>query len=175
MSSFKDKDGREWQVRIDAPSIMRIREECDAEFLKNDEQNKDNTFVRLRGDTLLLLRVIYILCQEQRDKREISEKDFYQEVIGDGDAIAGAADALCKAILSFSQPWMRTLLQTFTAETEMRQEAVNMITAKMADEETKTQFHQALENALAEVTRKALTQLGNVSATRDSLESAQED
>ena len=175
MSLFKDKDGRDWQLRLCGPSISDIRSECDPDFLKNDDQNKDNTFARLRNDPVLLCRVIYILCADQRAKREITEKDFYFDVLGDGDAIQAAADALNAAIVNFSQPWMRELLQAFTAEAEMRQQAVQMVTSKMADLETQTQFHAALENALAEVSRKALTQLGNATSGPDTSASSPED
>lgn len=111
MATFKDKDGREWNVALDAPKIMQIRAECDPRFLLNDAAD-ENTYDRLDADSVLLCRVIFILCREQRQSREITEEAFYSTVIGNGDAIDAATEAMLQAILAFTRGRARTLLET---------------------------------------------------------------
>jgi hypothetical protein len=108
VASFRDNAGQEWELRIDAPTIMRIREECDPQFMLGDESSDGNTYVRMQQDPALLCRVIYILCGKQRLERGVNEEEFYLQVMG--DAIDSATDALLKSILSFIPRRARALL-----------------------------------------------------------------
>ena len=116
MATFKDTAGREWMVAIDAPSIMRIRETCDPQFMLNDA-NENNTYSRMQEDPVVLCRVLFELCLKQRQERDISEEAFYLGIIG--DVIDDATAALLKAILSFSPRRTRELLEAF-ADKETR-------------------------------------------------------
>lgn len=112
MSKFKDTQNREWIVTLaDAPSILKIRAECDADFLKGEPVE---TFKRLENDPFLLCAVLYILCEKQMYDRKMTQQDFYLGVMG--DAIEAASDALTTAIIDFFPQRKRELLQTVASK-----------------------------------------------------------
>src|SRR5689334_4376134 len=129
MATFK-ANNQDWSLRLDAPTITRVRQECDPEFLQANEAYK--TFERVASDPVLLCRVIYLLCEKERKERKIEEENFYLHVLGSGDAIEQAAEALKDAILSFTPPRMRGLLTASAAKNErIRQIATDKALARI--------------------------------------------
>lgn len=166
MPSFKDNKDRIWQIRIDAPSIMRIREECDPRFLLEDSET-ENTYLRLQADPVLLCRAIYMLCQKQIEQRDVSEEDFYMEVIG--DAIERATEALLEAILNFTQPSMRSLLKAVASKTAtVQSRAIEIAMAKVNSPQIEEQLLEAIQGKIDADVEKALTRLGSVTSSPDS-------
>lgn len=108
MPAFRDNKDREWELFIDAPTAMKIRNDCDQRFLLNDNA-EDNTYARLAGDPVLLCRVVYLLCEKQRKEREVSEESFYREVLG--KAIDRATEAMLEAIINFTPARIGEVLQ----------------------------------------------------------------
>lgn len=130
MATFKDDNGKEWDLQLDAPKIIAVREECDERFML--DSGDENTFARLAADPVLLCRVLFVLCAEQREDRKVSEKDFYRAL--GGDAIDSATDALLKAIVSFTPRRQRELLEVGAAKTDkIRQVAMQRAMAKIND------------------------------------------
>lgn len=125
MASFTDQQGREWQINIDAPTVMEIRSDCDPEFLKNDTK-ESNTYIRLQEDPVLLCRVVFLLTREQREARHIAEPDFYRSVIG--EAIDRATEAMLDAIANFIPKSTKDLL---VASAEMRKRVLERGTAEL--------------------------------------------
>jgi hypothetical protein len=168
MASFKDNAEREWEITIDAPSILRIREDCDPKFLLNDG-DEDNTYRRLQADPVILCRVIFLLCTKQRAERNVTEEDFYLNVIG--DAIDSATDAMLKAIVSFTPRRTRQLLGAFAArEDAIRQRAIERAIEKVNDPELERKVLAEVDRLFDEGIDKFLTRQRNVTDTPDSLE-----
>lgn len=126
MASFIDQKQREWDIRICAPTIDLVRED-DALFLLDDDNRKQNTAARLENDPSLLCHVIYTLCKKQREERGVTLDQFYEDVIGDGDTIAAAAEALAAAIENFTPPRKREFIR---AVAEKQKAAENLALAK---------------------------------------------
>jgi hypothetical protein len=133
MATFRDNKEREWTIRLDGPSILRVREESDERFLLNDDV-EPNTATRLAADPALLCHVIFLLCQKQREERSVSLDEFYEEVIGCGDTLAAAGDALEAALANFSHPRKRVFI-TAIAEKQRAVEnlAMEQALAKIQD------------------------------------------
>lgn len=153
MATFKDSKGVEWTVRIDAPAIIAVRDECDPRFMHDTET--ENTFARLAGDPVLLCRVIFVLCGEQRAAKSISEPDFYASLAG--DAIDSATEALLSAIVSFTPRRSRELLEVSAAKTDkIRQLATQKALAKINDpqleEKLLLRIDEEIDRLLAGVT-----------------------
>jgi hypothetical protein len=131
MATFKDNKGRDWEIAIDAPKIMALRADCDPKFLLNDD-DQENTFSRLQADPVLLCRAIFVLCKKQRETREITEEEFYLDVIG--DAIDAATDAMLQAIINFTPRRTRELLELSAAKANLiRQRATDMALDRIND------------------------------------------
>lgn len=153
MATFKDAKDREWDVRIDAPAIIAVRDECDPKFMQDTKD--ENTYTRLAGDPVLLCRVIFVLCGEQRATKNVSEADFYASLAG--DAIDAATDALLKAIVSFTPKRSRELLEVSAAKTaKIRQIATDRALAKISEPELEekllTMIDAEIDRLLAGVT-----------------------
>ncbi len=162
MPTFKDNKNREWEIAIDAPSILRIREECDPQFLLDDTE-ENNTYIRMQMDPVLLCRVIYLLCQKQIDERNVAEESFYKEVIG--DAIDGATKALLGAIANFTPGSTRKLLEAVAQKSEqVQQQAAELALARISDPEWEKRILQQMEEQLDAVIDHSMQRLSATSS-----------
>lgn len=168
MASFKDSKDREWQIALDAQAILAIRADCDSDFLLNDFDRQDNTFTRLQADPVLLCRVIYLLCSDQRTERGVSEKEFYLGVMG--DAIDHATEALMKAIVSFSPRRTRETLEAFARQEELQTEAVKRAVAKVADPKLREEMLSRIDAEVDARIAQAMTQFGSAGSSPASAE-----
>jgi hypothetical protein len=64
MASFKDALGRKWQIDIDVGAIKRVRDLTGFELLSIVEQD-GKPLERLRDDVVLLVNVLYAICEPQ--------------------------------------------------------------------------------------------------------------
>lgn len=168
MASFTDNKQRQWDIAIDAPSILRIREDCDPRFLLNDDED-DNTYTRMQTDPVLLCRVIFLLCAKQRTERSVTEEDFYLNVIG--DAIDDATEAMLEAIKSFIPRRMREWVVASAAKaTKLKQMGIEKALAKINDPALEEKMLESLDQAMDAEVERMLTQL--LSATNSPAGSA---
>lgn len=175
MASFTDKEGREWNLRLSGPTIDLVRQEADPKFLLDDGED-DNTATRLGDDAALFCHVIFVLCKKQRDDRSVSLDDFYNEVIGSGEAIEAAGEALEKAIANFTPPRKRE----FIAAVQKKQRAVEDLAmakalAKINDPELEAQILATLDRKIDAAIKNALTPPPNATSLPGSSESAPKD
>ena len=172
MAGFKDKEGREWKLQLDAPTIIRVREECDPQFMVNDATEGDNTATRLADDQVLLCLVLYQLCAKQCEKRELDRESFLSEVIADGDTIQSAVEALGVAITNFTPPRKRAFISAVAKERQAAEEyAMAQGMARLSDPAMQTQIRQKIDEAL----NKAFARLGSATDSQDSAESPLKD
>lgn len=157
MSSFIDQANREWSVNIDAILIDRVREEADPKFLLNDT-DEDNTAKRLANDPSLFCHTIFVLCEKQRNERGVTLDDFYREVIGNGEAIEAAGEALQQAIANFTSPRKRQFIEAITKkEREVEDLAMQRALAKVNDPALAEKILATLDTNLDAALAKALT------------------
>ncbi len=74
MHTFKDSKGRPWEIEL-------------------------NALFALLGDPVALTDLVFILCQEQAEKREISRDDLLLNMAG--DALDDAANAFLESLADF--------------------------------------------------------------------------
>lgn len=134
MASFKDKSEREWKIQLDAPTILKVREEVDPKFMLGDDSEEENTCTRLGDDQVLLCLVLYVLCADQCEAARIGQASFMKDVIGDGDTIQAAGEALETAIVNFIQPRKRKWVKTVVEKTRAMEDlAIAKGLAKLDD------------------------------------------
>ena len=155
MASFVDNKDLEWEIpTLDAFSIMRVREHCEPKFLLNDNE-EDNTADRLRNDPVLLCRVIYVLCEKQRRAREVSDEDFYMQVIG--GAIDRATAALIEAIDFFIPERTKALFAVVNAQEALRRVTIERAREKVTDPALIASLEQKIDAALSQVLTQPLS------------------
>jgi hypothetical protein len=167
VASFIGKDERSWDISIDALKIETIREDAggDKEFLLG-EQGAIESMRRLDRDPVLLCRVLYLLCQEQADKREVTLAQFYDGL--QGEFIERAGNALVEAIKSFTPPRQREMLELAEAKTGRIQELIReQQMAVLRDRNLEAEIAGLAREKIDEELSKFMTRLGKPSSVPD--------
>jgi hypothetical protein len=98
MHSFRDNAGRTWTVAINVAAIKRVRGlvGIDLYTLIDDGFQPLGALV---ADPVRLADVLYCLCQDEADARQVSDEDFGRALAG--DAIALATEAFLEELIDF--------------------------------------------------------------------------
>lgn len=100
MHSFVDNAGRTWVIAINVATVRRVRAlvGVDIPGLIDDGFQPLGELV---ADPVKLADVLYCLCKEEADAKQITDEDFGRALAG--DAIALAADAFVEEMIDFFQ------------------------------------------------------------------------
>lgn len=153
MASFKDKNGKEWTIKLDSPKIRQIREDCNGlDLVDGDGKSYD----QLYDDPLLLCDVLWILVKPQADLANIQGEQFFEAVTG--DAFDEALKAILKAITDFFPSQRRALLETVAAKNaKIREMGITRAIQKLDDPNLEQRAVAKLEADMDEALEKALT------------------
>lgn len=98
MRTFTDNAGRTWTVAINVAAIKRVRGLINVDLY----QLVDDGFQalsKLVADPVQLADVLFCLCKDEADAKQISDEDFGRALAG--DAITLAADAFVEELIDF--------------------------------------------------------------------------
>ncbi|MCE9530350.1 MAG: hypothetical protein K8T89_04345 [Planctomycetes bacterium] len=98
MHSFRDNAGRTWIIAINVTMIKRVRGLVGVDLY----QLIDDGFKpmgALISDPVKLADVLYCLCKDEADTKQITDEDFGRSLYG--DAITLAADAFVEELIDF--------------------------------------------------------------------------
>ncbi len=155
MASFKDKNGKEWHLALDAPMIRTIRKECEGIDL-GDPQGK--AYDRMVADPVLLVDVLWVLCREQASAAGVTDVQFGRALIG--DTIEAATDAMLEVIADFFPPQSRALLQAMAAKSaKVRAMGMERALAKINDPALEENLLKLLDERMDAEVSGALTRL----------------
>ena len=91
MHTFADNLGRTWYVAINVATIRRVRAALGVDLYAMVDDGMQE-LGKLVSDPVRLADVLYVLCKEDAEAKNISDEDFGRAL--GGDAIAAAAEAL---------------------------------------------------------------------------------
>lgn len=128
MKSFADSANRIWMLEINVGAIKRVRALCDVniiDVITLDENNNPDAGLleKLAGDPVLLVDVLYAVCQPQCEKASVTDEEFGQAMTG--DIIDKATNALLEGIIDFFPAAKRLLFQKALTASRRFQEAAN--------------------------------------------------
>jgi len=113
MSQFKDSESREWHVKVVVDLVEKVRE-IGVDLVDITGQ----TMKRLANDDVLLVRVMWLICDQQADERHVTPAQFGAAMFG--DALDAAYEALRGALDDFfprrKREFWRKMLETDTAQ-----------------------------------------------------------
>lgn len=161
MPNFKDANGAEWALQLDAPTILAVREEGDPDFLKGDPAA---TITRMDADPVLLCGVIWVMCKKQAESRGVKQEQFYGNLVG--DAIDRAADGFLDSLLFFTRSRDRDLLK---ARAETNRRIVELATATALEKINDPALTQQAVDKINESIDAALGTLSSRSPSATSL------
>jgi len=132
MKTFKDSNGKEWQVRLDIATVKRVRDYLDVDLLE-PENGKPPLLTKLGTDVILLCDVIYCIVKPQADEAGITDEQF--GAVLDGDAILNAQKAFYEELIDFFRRCGRTdqataiqkLMQVMQESIEKAEKAIQEI------------------------------------------------
>lgn len=164
MPAFKDTNGREWILKLDAPKIRAVRQELSVDLAGIDGK----AFHQLADDEVLLVDALWILCREQANGT--TSDQFGAALVG--DPIEAATDALLAAILDFFPNRKRTLLKTLASKNaKVRELAMQQALEEINDPELEAKILAAQKASIQEGIAKALMRLNSAIASPVSVES----
>jgi hypothetical protein len=98
MHTFTDNAGRTWTVAINVAAVKRVRGLVGIDLYKLvDEGFKP--LAALIADPVELADVLYCLCKDEADAKNVTDEDFGRALAG--DAITLAADAFVEELIDF--------------------------------------------------------------------------
>jgi hypothetical protein len=98
MHSYRDNAGRTWTVVINVAAVKRVRGLVGIDLYKLIDDGF-KPLAALVADPVQLADVLYCLCQDEADAKQITDEDFGRALAG--DAITLAADAFVEELIDF--------------------------------------------------------------------------
>ena len=112
---FTDSEGREWEVAITVGIIKKVRQKysldlADAFDFDLKGQAKNDVLQKISDDPVLMIDVLYCICEEQAKARNITEIAF-GELFSTGEMMENAVNALLQGLLRFLPPQRRLVME----------------------------------------------------------------
>jgi len=98
MHTFTDNAGRTWAITINVAAIKRVRGMLNVDLYKLVDDGF-KPLGELIADPVQLADVLYCLCKDEADARNVSDEDFGRALYG--DAITLAAEAFVEELIDF--------------------------------------------------------------------------
>jgi len=151
--TFKDADGREWTVKVTVDVIERVREiDVDLGDLTTA------TIKRLAMDDVLLVRTLWLICEQQADARSISPGQFGEAMVG--EPLETAFDALRGSLEDFFPPRKRAFWTAMVeADLASQAQALQIGMETLENRELREQFGQAMRDRVKAEIGTQLTRL----------------
>lgn len=116
--TFKDEEGREWQLKVHVPAARRVLDECQVDLLEVGDGQLVKRLIEHPAD---LVGVLWVLVEQQAQAADVSPEAFGMGLCG--EAIDAAIDCLFQALCDFFPPSKRAILRAAmekVRQTEMR-------------------------------------------------------
>jgi len=152
MATFKDNQGKEWSLSLDAFAIKQCRADAGVDLVDIED---GRVFDKL-ADPVALVDSLWVLCRKQAAAATptIGQEDFAARLTG--DAYAAASDAMGEAIADFFPNHRRKLLRAVMDKAAtLRQLGTETVLQKITD----PQVDQFLTQQLNENIDAALKKL----------------
>lgn len=164
MASFKDLNGREWTIELDAPTVRQIRTECGGIDLLGDD---GKAYDRMYDDPLLLCDVLWSILKDEAQAAGIDGKQFFKAVKGDPFEFALAA--IQKAITDFFPSQRRKLLETVAEKNaKFREAGMAEALKRLSDPDLERRAIEEMTRQMDSELEKALTQSLSAKSSLDS-------
>ena len=160
MRQFTDTKGRVWDVELNVRQMKRVRDVLGIDLVNVIQAGKDgavatDTLDRVANDPILLVDILWVLCEGQAKAAGVTDDDFGSSLAG--DSIADATRAFLDELVDFF-PGARRLFLKKAVDLARKYETENL---------------GLLEKALAspEFEERLKTSLQPPAASRESAES----
>src|SRR4051812_20198243 len=137
MREFKDNEGRAWQIDVNVDARNQVKAALPVvDFYEVDCISK-------LADKETLGGVLYVLCREQIEKRNLTDREFFRAI--KGDVWDGVMDALHTEMCDFFQSGERQVVKKALEKTKKLRE---MALAKATEVMEGTELEERLARTL---------------------------
>jgi hypothetical protein len=145
MATFKDNEGRPWVVNVNVTTIKRVKDYLGID-LRNLAEDKMKPLGEFLADEVQLVNALYVLCQEQADRQNVSDEQFGAAMYG--DVIEDATNAFLEAWQNFFRgPRREAIKKVLAAGKKVGERALTKATAR-AEEALANLDHDAIADRL---------------------------
>ena len=139
MSTWKDSQGREWNCTLDVLKLKKVKESLGINLM---DCVAGNLLEELSTDVVKLVDVLYVLHQDQCEKRKLTDEDFAKGLFG--DHLEEATAAFVDAIVDFCPSRQRQLLTLAMKKAKQEQDEafekiIGSLETKSTEESSKSQ------------------------------------
>jgi len=106
MKTFTDNTARAWTVSLNVGTLKRVRDLCKVDLMQAVE---GKLVEKLIADPVLLCDVLFAVCKEEADKRQVPDEEFGR-CLG-GDTLDAATTALLEELVDFFPQRRREVLK----------------------------------------------------------------
>ena len=104
MKTFTDSKGRVWEVELNIRQMKRVRDVLGIDLVNVISANKDgsvstDTLERVANDPILLVDILWVLCEGQAKPAGVTDDDFGSSLAG--DSIEEATRAFLDELVDF--------------------------------------------------------------------------
>ena len=165
MSVFKDVNDREWRIRLTGPKLQKVREATKILLATPSGEGA----LAATADGEILTRVLWLLCGDQGEPVLTAEQ--FGEAVASGEVFEAARIALQDAIVDFTPPSQRSMLEkVLEAEQKEQKARMAVVMEHLNGDALHDQVCQSFGVGLDRQLKAILTQLENAG---DSLVSPQ--
>lgn len=169
MAEFKDRNGRDWQIRFDFRLLEKIETSIKVPVEREDgtkilqpldiadETGRGMLLACSKGATIV--RVCWILCEDQAKAAKITAEAF-GEAMASGEVIEGAEAALRQALTDFTRPTKRDALSAVLhSQDELLAAEAELRIAQANDPETKEKLKDAIRAKMTDVVDEVVARM----------------
>jgi hypothetical protein len=151
VATFKDTKGREWTIAVNAFTAGDVKKRCGVDlFNLAGVDGKFKPLTDLFGDVMMLVDVVFVLCQKQAEEASISDEEFGRSLAE--DVILEARNALGNALVEgLPGKGRREVLRRLL---ELGKKAEDRLTERGLQAMEGTSFDENLDRMIDEMLRR---------------------
>ena len=155
MATFKDRNGKDWVIEFDGPTIERVQQ-----ALNIDIASEDGTgVIEACANGVVIVRACWLFCEEQARTANITAEQF-GKAMAKGEVIEGAETALRAALTDFTRPSRRDALTAVLqsqdrVDAATRKEAILQVT----DPATEQAIRDAMRAKMTDTLQAIVTRI----------------
>ena len=149
MKTFTDSKGRNWEVELNIRQMKRVRDTLGIDLVNVISTGKDGTvstdmLERVESDPILLVDILWVLCEGQAKPAGVTDDDFGSSLAG--DSIEDATRAFLDELVDFFPGARRLYLKkAVDLARKFRQESLEVLQKVLASPDLEERMKTSLK------------------------------